>query len=115
MAVLVVEDDPLIRMDAVSMIEDAGIAVLEASDADEAIGILESRSDITVVFTDIEMPGSMNGLKLAFAVRDRWPPVAIVIASGRVLPGPEEMPAEVIFLRKPYSERAIVAAIRKVS
>jgi CheY-like chemotaxis protein len=113
--VLVVEDDAMIRMDVVSMIEDAGFDVLEAVDADEAIGILESRSDITVVFTDIEMPGSMNGLKLAFAVRDRWPPVAIIIASGRIRPQPDEMPTEVAFLRKPYSEASVLEAVRRAA
>ncbi len=68
--VLVVEDEPLIRMDLTSMIEDAGIDVIEACNADDAIAILEVRKDITIIFTDIEMPGSMDGLKLAFAVRD---------------------------------------------
>lgn len=110
--VLVVEDDAMIRLDVVSIIEDAGIDVIEASNADDAIVLLESRSDITVVFTDIEMPGSMNGLRFAFAVRDRWPPVAIIIASGRIRPQPEEMPTEVTFLRKPCSEAAVLEAVR---
>lgn len=109
--VLVVEDDAMIRMDVVSMIEDAGYDVLEAPDADAAIAILETRLDISIVFTDIEMPGSMNGLKLAYAVRDRWPPVSIIIASGRIRPQPDEMPSEVQFLRKPYSEAAVVQAV----
>jgi CheY-like chemotaxis protein len=112
--VLVVEDDAMIRMDVVSMIEDAGYDVLEATDADAAIAVLETRPDISIVFTDIEMPGSMNGLKLAFAVRDRWPPVSIIIASGRIRPQPDEMPSEVQFLRKPYSEAAVVQAVQAV-
>jgi CheY-like chemotaxis protein len=115
LVVLVVEDDAVIRMDVVSMIEDAGIEVIEATNADEAIVFLETRSDITVVFTDIEMPGSMNGLKLAFAVRDRWPPVAIIVASGRIRPGSNEMPTEVTFLRKPYSEAAVLGAVRQAA
>jgi len=110
--VLVVEDDAMIRMDVVSMIEDAGFEVIEAINADEAISILETRLDIVTVFTDIEMPGSMNGLKLAFAVRDRWPPVRIIIASGRIRPQPHEMPTEVQFLRKPYSQAAVLDAVR---
>ena len=113
--VLVVEDDALIRMDVVSMIEEAGFAVIEASNADDAIRLLEGRSDIAVVFTDIEMPGSMNGLTLAFAIRDRWPPVAIIIASGRIRPQPEEMPPDVTFLRKPYSEAIVMDAIRRAA
>jgi DNA-binding NtrC family response regulator len=99
-------------MDLALMIEDAGFEVIEAGNADEAIVLLEARQDIRVVFTDIEMPGSMNGLKLAFAVRDRWPPVVIIIASGRIRPGPDEMPSAVTFLRKPYRESAVLQAVR---
>src|SRR5258707_15153422 len=76
--VLIVEDEFLLRMDAVDMIAAAGFEVGEAANADDAIEILESRRDITVVFTDIQMPGSMDGLKLAHAVRGRWPPIKIV-------------------------------------
>jgi CheY-like chemotaxis protein len=109
--VLVVEDDPLIRMDAVWIIEDAGYTVLEAASADEAISILETRFDITTIFTDVEMPGSMDGLKLAFAVRDRWPPVRIIIASGRIRPEANEMPRDALFLNKPYSQTQVAQAI----
>jgi len=80
--VLIVEDDFLIRMHAAEMIEDAGFDVVEAASADEAILVLEVRLDITVVFTDIQMPGSMDGLKLAAAIRGRWPPIKIVATSG---------------------------------
>ena len=82
--VLIVEDDLLIRLDAAQMIEEAEFDVIEASNADEAIAILEARSDITVLFTDIQMPGSMDGLKLAAAVKGRWPPIKIVATSGLV-------------------------------
>jgi CheY-like chemotaxis protein len=82
--VLIVEDEFLLRMDAVDMVADAGFEVVEAADADEAIGILDARRDIAVVFTDIQMPGSMDGLKLARAVKGRWPPIKIVATSGRV-------------------------------
>jgi CheY-like chemotaxis protein len=82
--VLVVEDDFLIRMNAAGMIEDAGFDAVEAANADEAIVILEARLDIRVVFTDIQMPGSMDGLKLAAAIRGRWPPIKIVATSGLV-------------------------------
>src|ERR1700679_1991409 len=80
--VLIVEEDALIRMSAVHMIEDAGYAVVEACNADEAIGILERQSNIGVVFTDINMSGSMDGLKLAHAIRNRWPPIHLIVASG---------------------------------
>ena len=79
---LIVEDEFLLRIDAVDMIADAGFEVVEAGNADQAIEILEARRDITVVFTDIQMPGSMDGLKLARAVRGRWPPIKIIATSG---------------------------------
>jgi len=97
--VLVVEDDPLVLLSAVAMIEDAGYDVLEAANADEAIALLEAHPQIRVVFTDIEMPGSMDGLKLAAYVRDGWPPVAIIVTSGRI---EGLLPADGVFLAKPY-------------
>jgi CheY-like chemotaxis protein len=81
--VLIVEDEFLLRMDAIEMIEGAGFEAIEAGNAEEAIAILERRSDIRVVFTDVQMPGSMDGLKLAAAVRGRWPPIQIIATSGR--------------------------------
>ena len=110
--VLVVEDEPVIRMNAVSMIEDAGFDVIEATNADQAIRLLETHPQISIVFTDIEMPGSMDGLKLAHAVRERWPPVMLIVASGRVLPLVHEMPSDTVFLRKPYSEAMVARALR---
>jgi CheY-like chemotaxis protein len=80
--VLVVEDEAFIRMDAVDMLCSAGFDVVEAANAAEAIKVLELHSDIQLVFTDIDMPGAMNGLELAAAVRDRWPPVKIIATSG---------------------------------
>ena len=81
--VLVVEDDPLLRLLAVETVEEAGCTAIEARDADEAVVLLESRTDITLLFTDIDMPGSMDGLKLAHAVRNRWPPIKILVVSGQ--------------------------------
>jgi CheY-like chemotaxis protein len=101
--VLVVEDETLIRMNSVDMIRDLGFEVIEAVDADEAVLLLESIPDIGVVFTDIQMPGSMDGLLLAAVVRDRWPPVALLIASGRERPSIADMPAGARFIPKPYS------------
>ena len=110
--VLVVEDEPLIRMNTVAMIEDAGYDVIEASNADDAILLLEARADIRVVFSDIEMPGSMDGLKLIHAVRERWPPVILILASGRMSPKVEDLPSDTSFLRKPYSESALLGALQ---
>jgi CheY-like chemotaxis protein len=77
--VLVIEDDPAIRLLVSDIVADSGFEALEAADADEAVQILESRGDIRAVFTDINMPGSVDGLKLANAVRDRWPPTHIFV------------------------------------
>src|SRR6202021_1307331 len=92
--VLIVEDEMLLRIRAVDMVEDAGFTSVEAVDADEAVAILESRSDIALLFTDIQMPGSMDGLKLAHAVHKRWPPIKIILVSGQVNPSDAERPAD---------------------
>jgi len=113
--VLVVEDEFLLRIDAVDMIAAAGFEVVEAGNADEAIEILESRRDITVVFTDIQMPGSMDGLKLALAVRGRWPPIKIVATSGRDNVGETDLPEGGRFLPKPYSSTEIAGVLRELT
>ena len=112
--VLVVEDEFLIRSCAAEVIRDAGFEVIEASDADQAIIFLESRIDIRVVFTDIQMPGTMDGLKLAHAVRDRWPPVHIVATSGHVSVSETDLPDGGRFLPKPYSPHEIVGVLREM-
>src|ERR1700744_1217502 len=111
-AVLIVEDEPLVRFCAVQTVEEAGFAVIEAANADEAIAILESRRDIRVVFTDIHMPGSMDGLKLAHAVRDRWPPIKIIVTSGREKIAEQELPAGGRFFAKPYDPAQIQDTLR---
>jgi CheY-like chemotaxis protein len=110
--VLVVEDDFLLRMDAVQMIEEAGFDALEAANADDAILILEARSDINVVFTDIDMPGSMDGLKLAHAVRGRWPPIQIITTSGHVTVSDKDLPTGGRFIPKPYSSDYVTGVVR---
>jgi CheY-like chemotaxis protein len=112
--VLIVEDEFLLRLNAVDMIEAAGFDVVEASNADEAIAILERRFDITVVFTDIQMPGSMDGLKLARAVRGRWPPIKILATSGRVGVSQGDLPEGGRFVSKPYSPNQITGVLREL-
>src|SRR3954449_9039671 len=112
--VLVVEDELLLRMNAADMIAAAGFEVIEAANADEAIAILENRRDITVVFTDIQMPGSMDGLKLARAVRGRWPPIKIVATSGQVNITDADLPEGGRFLAKPYSSFQIASLLREL-
>ena len=110
--ILVVEDEALVRMLLVDVLNDAGFEALSAWNADEAISILESRADIRVVVTDINMPGSMDGLRLAAAVRDRWPPVRIIITTARQKPENTDMPSESAFIRKPYDPDAILSIVK---
>jgi two-component system, response regulator PdtaR len=110
--VLVVEDDFLLRMDAVDIVRSAGFEAIEASDADEAIEILEARPGIHVVFTDIQMPGSLDGLKLAMFIKDRWPPIKIVTTSGRIKISGAELPQGVQFIPKPYRPEEIIRTLR---
>jgi CheY-like chemotaxis protein len=112
--VLIVEDELLLRLNAVDMIEAAGFDVVEAANADEAIAILERRFDITVVFTDIQMPGSMDGLKLARAVRGRWPPIKILATSGHVSVSQDDLPEGGRFVSKPYSPNQITGMLREL-
>ena len=98
---LVVEDELFVRMDFVDQAQEAGFETVEAGCAAEAVTILEERDDIGVVFTDIRMPGDMDGLALAHMVRDRWPPTVIVICSGNEPPPKEELPLGVTFMPKP--------------
>ena len=113
--VLIVEDELLLRINAADMIAAAGFEVVEAANADDAIEILESRRDITVVFTDIQMPGSMDGLKLVHAVRGRWPPIKIVATSGLVDVGEKDLPEGGRFVSKHYSPEAIAGVLRALT
>jgi CheY-like chemotaxis protein len=111
--ILIVEDEPLIRLGAVGMIEEAGFEIVQAVNADEAIQILEKRRDVRVVFTDIQMPGSMDGLKLAHAIRNRWPPIKIIVTSGRERITERDLPEGGCFFSKPYGPVQIRDVIRE--
>ncbi|MCO6403107.1 response regulator [Aurantimonas endophytica] len=113
-AVLVVDDEPLLLMDAMDLIEDAGFIAFGAANADAAIRILERQPDIRVLFTDVDMPGAMDGLELAHAVRHHWPSVAIIVTSGHVRPAQGELPADGIFFPKPYPPKGMIAALRDI-
>jgi len=112
--VLVVDDEPLVRMLAVEVAEEAGFEVLEASNADEAVILLETVSGIRILMTDVDMPGSMDGLKLAAAVRDRWPPVEIIVVSGMQRPRIHELPERAIFFDKPYDIGKMLMQLQKM-
>ena len=113
-AVLVVEDEPITRMDVVGQLEEGGFKVFEAPDADRAIKILEANPAIRILFTDVDMPGSMDGLKLAAAVRDRWPPIKIVVASGLRKVNLDALPDDSRFFSKPYNVNEIAATMRSM-
>jgi two-component system, response regulator PdtaR len=109
--VLVVEDSALIRMGAVDLVTGAGFEALEASEANEAIRILEARPDIHLVFTDVGMPGIMDGIRLSHYIRNRWPPVKLIVTSGKMTVDENYLPVGARFFRKPYDEIAIVEAM----
>ncbi len=109
--ILIVENEAIIRMGTVHMLQDAGYCVVEALDADAAIRILEGRTDIRAVFTDIKMPGALCGLRLAEAIRDRWPPIHLIVASGLSAPAEATFPKMGRFIRKPYTAEHVLGAL----
>jgi CheY-like chemotaxis protein len=112
--VLIVEDEILLRMHASEVIEDGGFDVIEAKNADDAISILERRNDIVLIFTDIDMPGSMDGLKLAHFVKGRWPPIKIIATSGHARITANDLPEGGHFMPKPYNAAQIADAIHQL-
>ena len=113
--VLVVEDEPIIRMCAVDLVESVGFIAVEAANADEAVQLIEKGLDISVLFTDVDMPGSMDGLELIKVVREKRPEVGVIIASGRRMMSPAELPSPARFFPKPYDEGRISEALRELS
>ena len=111
-AVLVVEDDQLLKLLTVDFVKAAGFVALNAENADEAVAILEARSDIALVLTDINMPGSMDGLKLAHAVRERWPPIKIIVVSSQAPKG--ALPKDSRFFVKPYHGEKMISEIHSL-
>lgn len=111
---LVADDDPMIRMDACQILEDAGFRCHEAGTGDEAVDLLEQAAEnVTLLFTDVEMPGGMNGFQLASVVAERWPGIEIVVASGRMKPGPGDMPEKATFIGKPFSAQLVHDHLRE--
>lgn len=109
--VLVVEDSTMIRMLAVGLVLSAGYEALEASDADEAIRFLESRDDIDLVFTDVQMPGTMDGVRLSHYISGRWPPVKLLLVSGNAILEESSLPVGSRFFQKPYDDHVITNAM----
>jgi CheY-like chemotaxis protein len=110
--VLVGDDELILRRSISAELEDEGFVVFEAGTADEAIATLERHPEIRLVFTDVDMPGSMDGLKLAAFVRDRWPPIKIIVTSGYRQPEIGQLPQGSPFLTKPYVSTDVATMIR---
>ena len=111
-AVLVVEDEAFLRFDAVDIVQEAGFLAYEAANASEAIAKLEAHPDIGILFTDVDMPGSMNGLHLAHYVHERWPPVRIVVTSGHHLLQSRDLPDDGRFFAKPYPHDQVTRTLK---
>jgi CheY-like chemotaxis protein len=113
--ILIVEDEALVRALGVGIFADAGFRVIEAMNSDEALELLEADSEVQLLFTDVNMPGTIDGLALARQVRDRWPHIGIIVVSGQVTPKPQELPAGCRFHRKPYDPNTVVRHARELT
>jgi CheY-like chemotaxis protein len=113
--VLVVEDEPIQRMSTVDMVEEAGFEALQAANSRQAMVLLESRSDIGLILSDIDMPPGINGMELVAIVRDRWPPIAIILLSGEVASTLVQIPEGGVFFSKPYRPYDVVAALHRMA
>jgi CheY-like chemotaxis protein len=113
--VLIVDDEPLQRMTVADMLYEAGFWTVEASDAEQALRMLESRGDIRIVFLDIVMNHGMNGLELATVVRQRWPQVDIVLTSGKMYAPDDALPDGAVFFHKPYRSRDVVPVLHRMA
>ncbi|SES47115.1 response regulator [Rhizobium sp. NFR03] len=112
--ILVVEDEILIRMDAVDYFSDEGFIVLEAGSADEALHLLENRGDIDFVFSYINMPGSLDGLALCRRVAERWPQIGVIVTSGMMRPNKTSLPERTLFFEKPYEYKRLLESLRRL-
>jgi CheY-like chemotaxis protein len=112
--VLVVEDEPLVRMIATEGLEYEGFPVIEAASAEDALAILSNRNDVGVLFTDVNMPGKIDGVELARMVHERWPALRIVITSGREVVGRSAIPDDGRFVAKPYRTGDVARLIEEL-
>ncbi|WP_242096742.1 MULTISPECIES: response regulator [unclassified Sphingomonas] len=114
-SILVVDDEPMIRLNLADFFEDEGYTVYEASDADAAIAILQANSGVRIVLTDIQMPGSMDGVKLAHFIAERFPPSLLIVASGALRPSAAELPPHTMFIAKPFDPRRVLDEIERLA
>ena len=113
--IVLVEDEPLIRLVAGDILAEAGFRTIEACSADEAMTLLEAKPDAVAIVTDVKMPGSLDGFSLAHLVASRWPETGIVVVSGHAVPGEGDLPEGALFLTKPYQPSALINAVREVT
>ena len=111
MTVMLVDNEAVVRWELADRLGKMGFVVLQAGTADDAIALLKAHPEITLLFTDIKMPGTMDGVRLAHYVRDRWPPVKIIVLSGAVDVEPSALPHGSIFLPKPYDPELLVETL----
>ena len=110
--VLVIEDEPVLRIEISDMLEDEGFEVVEATSIENAIEILEARLDIRIVYMDLDMPNGVDGIKIAATIRDRWPPIEIVLTASRVDGARLQLPVRAKFFSKPVNRARVIAAVR---
>jgi CheY-like chemotaxis protein len=115
MKVLVAEDEPLIRLGMTLVIEEAGYQVVEVGNTDDALRAIESEGDVGLLLTDVDMPGSMDGIRLAHTVRRRWPTIQLIVVSGKVGVRAGELPEGARFLSKPYQEPKLLETVKALS
>ena len=110
--ILVVEDEPLVRLDIKLAMDDAGFSVIEVPDAEQALELLETRGSIGLVFTDVELAGALSGFDLANAVKERWPHIPVLVTSGRAAPRADIADS---FIAKPYDTSAVISQARALA
>jgi DNA-binding NtrC family response regulator len=113
-SILLVDDEPLIRLDLIDFFTDEGFEVFEARDADHAIAVLEANSAIQIVVTDVQMPGSMDGIRLAHAIRHRWPPTLLIVVSGAAASSKAQLPSDALFIAKPLDPHFLLGEIDRM-
>jgi len=112
--VLVVEDEPILRLDAISMVEKAGFEAVEALSSADAIQLLEERLDIRLVYMDLDMPRSRKGIEIAAAIRKRWPPIEIILTAAYFTRDSVEIPERAEFYSKPIDHAQVIAAMQRL-
>ena len=115
MEIMVVDDEPMLRLVFSEILRDAGYSVSDAPTADEALAMLEDGCEPRVVVTDVHMPGELDGFELAKVICRRWPHIGVFLVSGRLRPSEDELPDESRFLSKPVSPESLTSTVREVA